>query len=267
MLVAGRRRDPAAGRHPLRAGGRRHRDHDRAPGRVQPRDPPPGGRGPQRVADLRRPRGAGPPRARRAVRLADQPGPAGRDRRGRPGLRRHRDAGDDRRRRPVGRTPPLRRRRVPDAVRSGPLHGHRPAAVELPEGAFSVATRRGKQFNSMVFAAADPLNGAARDAVLIDEDDAAAPRPRRRRPAPAASSTRHLRRPARLVRLPRRTLQVHWPEGNVLLPSGPSTASPAPRCPTTTPWSGSSRCRPDLAVPASAVRAGDERRPGNARAN
>ena len=38
----GRRRDPPARRHPLRAGGWRHRDHHRAPGGVQPRDPPAG---------------------------------------------------------------------------------------------------------------------------------------------------------------------------------------------------------------------------------
>ena len=49
-----RRRDPAAGRHPLRAGGRRHRDHHRATHRLQPGDPAAGGGGPQRVAPVRR---------------------------------------------------------------------------------------------------------------------------------------------------------------------------------------------------------------------
>ena len=43
-----------------------------------------------------------------------------------------------------------------------------------PSGQFTVATRRGKQFNSMVFADDDPLTGADRDAVYIDEADAAA---------------------------------------------------------------------------------------------
>jgi predicted molibdopterin-dependent oxidoreductase YjgC len=49
-----------------------------------------------------------------------------------------------------------------------------PDATDLPPGAFTVATRRGKQFNSMVFADTDPLTGAGRDAVYIDVDDAAA---------------------------------------------------------------------------------------------
>ena len=47
-------------------------------------------------------------------------------------------------------------------------------AATCPTGAFTVATRRGKQFNSMVLAETDPLTGAARDAVYIDEADAAA---------------------------------------------------------------------------------------------
>src|SRR6266496_4074641 len=38
---------------------------------------------------------------------------------------------------------------------------------------FIVSTRRGKQFNSLVYAEIDPLNGAPRDAVLMNPDDAA----------------------------------------------------------------------------------------------
>ncbi len=53
------------------------------------------------------------------------------------------------------------------------------AAVEIPEraprpeGVFHVSTRRGKQFNTLIYAEVDPLNGAARDAVLMNADDAA----------------------------------------------------------------------------------------------
>ncbi len=65
---AGRsRRDrcAAARRHPLRAARRRHRDHDRATHRLQPRDPGPARRrGSQRVGDLRRPRSSRRSRAR-----------------------------------------------------------------------------------------------------------------------------------------------------------------------------------------------------------
>jgi predicted molibdopterin-dependent oxidoreductase YjgC len=106
-----------------------------------------------------------------------------------------------------------------------------PPETEVPEGHFVVATRRGKQFNSMVFKANDPLTGADRDAVFIDEadaaalglDDGAAVRLR----AETGTYDGHLR----LVRLPARTLQVHWPEGNVLIPAGPTHREPQSKVP------------------------------------
>jgi molybdopterin-dependent oxidoreductase alpha subunit len=48
-----------------------------------------------------------------------------------------------------------------------------PPARRPAEGAFYVSTRRGKQFNSMVQRARDPLTGAAREDVLMAEADAA----------------------------------------------------------------------------------------------
>ena len=48
-----------------------------------------------------------------------------------------------------------------------------PPRRDLPDGAFVVSTRRGKQFNSMVHADVDPLTGAGRDAVMMDPADAA----------------------------------------------------------------------------------------------
>ena len=44
----------------------------------------------------------------------------------------------------------------------------------VPEGAFVVTTRRGRQFNSMVQGARDAHTGADRDAVLVHHDDAVA---------------------------------------------------------------------------------------------
>ncbi len=224
---ARRRRHPAAGGDPLRAGGRRHRDHDRAPGGLQPRDPPPGGRGPQRVAHLRRPRRAGPARSAPAA----SPGPTNRDLRAEiaevvpayAGIEdlartgdaiqwggRHLCAGGD----------------VPDAVGTGPLQRHRtPVRTDLPDGSFFVSTRRGKQFNSMVFAATDPLTGAGRDAVFIDAADAAELGILDEDEVVLTSATGTMTGRARLVRLAARTLQVHWPEGNVLIAAG----SGAPR--------------------------------------
>jgi molybdopterin-dependent oxidoreductase alpha subunit len=100
----------------------------------------------------------------------------------------------------------------------------RPAALE--PGTFFVSTRRGKQFNSMVFAATDPLTGARRDAVFIDRDDAAELGICAGDALRLRSDTGSFDGTARLVRLPERTLQVYWPEGNVLVAAGPRHREP-----------------------------------------
>lgn len=48
-----------------------------------------------------------------------------------------------------------------------------PPQTELPQGHFWVATRRGKQFNSMVQERKDAITGALREAVLMNPHDAA----------------------------------------------------------------------------------------------
>jgi len=106
-----------------------------------------------------------------------------------------------------------------------------PAHPDLPAGAFTVATRRGKQFNSMVHGAVDPLTGARRDAVYIDEADArglaATDGARVRLTSAAGSMDGHLK----VVRLPARSLQVHWPEGNVLISGGRDHREPHSKVP------------------------------------
>jgi molybdopterin-dependent oxidoreductase alpha subunit len=47
-----------------------------------------------------------------------------------------------------------------------------PVGAEAPPGRFLLSTRRGKQFNSMVWTDIDPLTGAARDALFISDRDA-----------------------------------------------------------------------------------------------
>jgi molybdopterin-dependent oxidoreductase alpha subunit len=47
-----------------------------------------------------------------------------------------------------------------------------PVERDVPEGWFMLSTRRGKQFNSMVWSEVDPLTGAARDALFVAADDA-----------------------------------------------------------------------------------------------
>jgi len=106
-----------------------------------------------------------------------------------------------------------------------------PARHDLPAGAFMVATRRGKQFNSMVHASIDPLTGAGRDAVYIDEADARDLGGRDGTPVRLRSEAGSFDGRLKVVRLPTRTLQVHWPEGNVLIAGGPSHEEPRSKVP------------------------------------
>ncbi len=105
------------------------------------------------------------------------------------------------------------------------------APIELGPDEWFVSTRRGKQFNSMVLADTDPLTGAGRDAVYIDGHDAGVLGVADGDPVTLASAAGRFAGRAKLVRLPSRTLQVHWPEGNVLLTGGPGRREPASRVP------------------------------------
>lgn len=107
----------------------------------------------------------------------------------------------------------------------------RPPVDRVPPGMFEVSTRRGKQFNSMVYAAADPLNGAERDHVLVSHRDAMALGLEDDDPIVLRSEAGEYRGRVRRVKLPPGTLQVHWPEGNVLLPSGPEHREPQSHVP------------------------------------
>ncbi len=91
------------------------------------------------------------------------------------------------------------------------------APPSLADGEFFCSTRRGKQFNSMVFSPTDPLTGASRDAVYIDEADARSRDVSEGDRVRLTSATGSFVGTAHLVRLAARTVQVHWPEGNVLI--------------------------------------------------
>ncbi|HEX5365725.1 MAG TPA: molybdopterin-dependent oxidoreductase [Acidimicrobiales bacterium] len=107
----------------------------------------------------------------------------------------------------------------------------RPAPDDVPDGSFVVSTRRGKQFNSMVQAAVDPLTGAGRDAVLMDPLDASGLGVAGGDRVRLRSATGSYEGTVTLVRLPSRTLQVHWPEGNVLLAGGADHREPLSHVP------------------------------------
>jgi molybdopterin-dependent oxidoreductase alpha subunit len=82
---------------------------------------------------------------------------------------------------------------------------------------FAVSTRRGKQFNSMVQRNMDPLTGAVRDDILISPDDLRRLRLDEGAIVRLQSNCGVFR--GRLKRAPIKpgNLEVHWPEGNVLL--------------------------------------------------
>ncbi len=93
-------------------------------------------------------------------------------------------------------------------------------SMEIPEGMFAVATRRGKQFNTMVHANRDAITGAVRDAVLMNPDDAAGLGLRDGDEVILRSDIGEMRGRVYLAPVKPRNLQVHWPEGNVLLDHG-----------------------------------------------
>ena len=96
----------------------------------------------------------------------------------------------------------------------------RPPASAPSPGRFVLATRRGKQFNSMVQRERDPLNGAERDHVLISAADARALGLATGDPVLLRSATGEYRGRALVAEVARGTLQGHWPEVNVLLAAG-----------------------------------------------
>jgi molybdopterin-dependent oxidoreductase alpha subunit len=95
-----------------------------------------------------------------------------------------------------------------------------PPEVDLPVGAFLMSTRRGKQFNSMVQARRDPLNGALRDDVLMNEADVRALGLQDGQAIVLRSDVGEYRGRAKVAPIKTRNVQVHWPEGNALIKRG-----------------------------------------------
>ncbi|QHG19519.1 FdhF/YdeP family oxidoreductase [Nostoc sp. ATCC 53789] len=92
-----------------------------------------------------------------------------------------------------------------------------PRQRELPEGYFLVATRRGKQFNSMVQERKDAITGAVREAVLINAADAALLDLKDGDKVILKNELSELFCQVYIAPIQSGNLQVHWPEGNVLL--------------------------------------------------
>ncbi len=89
--------------------------------------------------------------------------------------------------------------------------------VDLPDGMFVVSTRRGKQFNSMVQERRDAITGAVRDAVLMNQQDATRLGLQGGDPVLLWNDFGEFRGRVRIAVMKPGNLQVHWPEGNVLI--------------------------------------------------
>jgi len=100
----------------------------------------------------------------------------------------------------------------------------KPSQATPPPGTFRVVTRRGKQFNSMVHEDTDPNNAAPRNAILMSPEDA-------KRLGFAPGDAVELKNDFGIYRgnvmptsVANGTLEIYWPEGNVLV--DPKTRSP-----------------------------------------
>jgi len=98
-------------------------------------------------------------------------------------------------------------------------------AVPLPNlarepGLFEMSTRRGKQFNTLIYDNVDPITGAERDAVFMNPDDAAGLHLANHDLVVLVNDLGRLEAKVFLAPIARGNLQVHWPEGNVLIRRG-----------------------------------------------
>ncbi len=98
------------------------------------------------------------------------------------------------------------------------------SAIKIEPGAgngkLRLSTRRGKQFNSMIHRDRDPLTGARRDDVLINEADARRLGLSDGDAVIVRSTTGQMRGHCRIAPIAPGNVQVHWPEGNVLVKGG-----------------------------------------------
>ena len=99
------------------------------------------------------------------------------------------------------------------------------SAVELPEeripaGHFLLATRRGKQFNSIIHGEVDPLTGATRDDIFISQEDAHRLGLKNGDAIVVRNERGEFRGRVRIDRVKPGSVQGHWPEVNVLVRAG-----------------------------------------------
>jgi molybdopterin-dependent oxidoreductase alpha subunit len=91
---------------------------------------------------------------------------------------------------------------------------------KIPEGYFLLATRRGKQFNSMIHGEVDPLTGATRDAIFMSAIDAERLGLSDGDPVLLRNDRGEFQGRVKIERIKPGCLMGHWPEVNVLIPAG-----------------------------------------------
>lgn len=87
-------------------------------------------------------------------------------------------------------------------------------------GKLKLSTRRGKQFNSIIHKDRDPLNGAFREDVLMNAEDARKLGLTDGQSIIVRSEVGEMRGKCRIAPIASGNVQAHWPEGNVLLKRG-----------------------------------------------
>ncbi|MBP1931673.1 FdhF/YdeP family oxidoreductase [Ammoniphilus resinae] len=92
--------------------------------------------------------------------------------------------------------------------------------LRKPEGHFYVTTRRGKQFNSMIYDSKDPFNNADRNDVLIHPEDAAALEIKNGDAIVVYNQYGTFHGRAKWENIRPGNVELYWPEGNVVIPKG-----------------------------------------------
>ncbi len=95
----------------------------------------------------------------------------------------------------------------------------KPSRVDVPAGHFMLSTRRGKQFNSMVWNETDPLTGAGRDALFLAPSDASMLGVDDGAAVLVRSAHGEMRAHVHIAPMRPGNVQAFFPESNPLLPA------------------------------------------------
>jgi molybdopterin-dependent oxidoreductase alpha subunit len=91
---------------------------------------------------------------------------------------------------------------------------------KVPADRFLLSTRRGKQFNSMIYKVSDPLTGLKREDIIMAKEDAGRLGLRNGDPILLRNDRGEFRGRVKIDRIKPGCIQGHWPEVNVVVPAG-----------------------------------------------